>query len=505
VCWCLRSKLSLRDLVEMMAERGLTLAHTTIMRWVQRYTPEFAKRWRRYAVAVGRSSCVDETYVKIRGEWCYSSIVPLIGRGEQSTSGRAPGATWQPPSELVLGFGLRTAAATDPSTHRAGTLAARPGDTIRQLQDVLAYRGGVRARRNRRGARLVGFAEACRSGARRLRSAAAAAPGVAALSGASMASERIVGGLAGIVLGGGDCDQRPLVVARQSGGVAAALRRAMGRGGEGTAGHGRSPVIRRHRPPRRSRCGEQDDIRSQEEIAEGLAPAVGDPALRQMLWPVMQHVAALTEGAQVGQPVVGRIAVEMRCRQHDACGSQACCLHQIGPPGQFAAAIPPRRRRRVEPAPVRQAADESKVGPVTPLAPSAGTLEANAAAQRVPVWRIQGSELATDGHVDPASLPGTRATLPWRLPSRGTRSAGWLGAACRRAQAAAAQRRTDVMGRGARRMDSSLNHAGRAVEPRWHSGHRQRCGQRRGGPLPFPAAGVMRPVRPRPPDASCGR
>jgi hypothetical protein len=39
----LRFKLSLRDLVEMMAERGLSLAHTTITRWVQHYTPEFEK------------------------------------------------------------------------------------------------------------------------------------------------------------------------------------------------------------------------------------------------------------------------------------------------------------------------------------------------------------------------------------------------------------------------------------------------------------------------------
>jgi transposase-like protein len=69
VRWYLRFKLSLRDLVEMMAERGLSLAHTTIMRWV--YTPELEKRWRRYAVAVGRSWRVDETYVKIKGEWCY--------------------------------------------------------------------------------------------------------------------------------------------------------------------------------------------------------------------------------------------------------------------------------------------------------------------------------------------------------------------------------------------------------------------------------------------------
>ena len=36
-----RFKLSLRDLVEMMAERDLSMAHTTIMRWVQRYAPEF--------------------------------------------------------------------------------------------------------------------------------------------------------------------------------------------------------------------------------------------------------------------------------------------------------------------------------------------------------------------------------------------------------------------------------------------------------------------------------
>jgi transposase-like protein len=71
VRWYLRFKLSLRDLVEMMAERGLSMAHTTIMRWVQRYAPEFSKRWGRFLRAVGRSWRVDETYIKIRGEWCY--------------------------------------------------------------------------------------------------------------------------------------------------------------------------------------------------------------------------------------------------------------------------------------------------------------------------------------------------------------------------------------------------------------------------------------------------
>ena len=48
-------KLSLRDLVIMMADRGITLTHTTILRWVQHYLPEFEKRWSRYARPVGGS------------------------------------------------------------------------------------------------------------------------------------------------------------------------------------------------------------------------------------------------------------------------------------------------------------------------------------------------------------------------------------------------------------------------------------------------------------------
>ena len=71
VRWYLRYKLSYRDLVEMMAERGLSLAHTTILRWVQRFVPEFEKRWNRYAVPAGSAWRVDETYVKVRGEWLY--------------------------------------------------------------------------------------------------------------------------------------------------------------------------------------------------------------------------------------------------------------------------------------------------------------------------------------------------------------------------------------------------------------------------------------------------
>jgi transposase-like protein len=63
----LRFKLSIRDLVEMMAERGISLAHTTIMRWIARYVSEFEKRWNHFVCRTGTSWRVDETYVKIKG------------------------------------------------------------------------------------------------------------------------------------------------------------------------------------------------------------------------------------------------------------------------------------------------------------------------------------------------------------------------------------------------------------------------------------------------------
>ena len=69
VRWYLSFKLSFRDLVAMMNERGVGLAHTTILRWVQHYTPEFEKRWKQYARTIGGSWRMDETYVKLRGEW----------------------------------------------------------------------------------------------------------------------------------------------------------------------------------------------------------------------------------------------------------------------------------------------------------------------------------------------------------------------------------------------------------------------------------------------------
>src|SRR6202042_3698044 len=71
VRWYLTYRLSYRDLVEMVAERGVTVSHSTILRWVQRYVPEFEKRWSRYAQRVHPSWRMDETAVPVRGGACY--------------------------------------------------------------------------------------------------------------------------------------------------------------------------------------------------------------------------------------------------------------------------------------------------------------------------------------------------------------------------------------------------------------------------------------------------
>jgi IS6 family transposase len=71
VRWYLRYSLSYRDLEEIMAERGLSVDHVTIWRWVQRYGPILNQRIRRQLRSPNRSWRVDETYVRVAGIWAY--------------------------------------------------------------------------------------------------------------------------------------------------------------------------------------------------------------------------------------------------------------------------------------------------------------------------------------------------------------------------------------------------------------------------------------------------
>src|ERR1017187_8527663 len=71
VRWYLRYGLSYRDVEELMAERGVTVDHVTVYRWVQRFTPEFIEAARPCRHAPGDRWFVDETYLKVAGRWTY--------------------------------------------------------------------------------------------------------------------------------------------------------------------------------------------------------------------------------------------------------------------------------------------------------------------------------------------------------------------------------------------------------------------------------------------------
>ena len=67
----LRYSLSFRDVKELLSERGLEADHTTIWRWVQRYGPALEERLRRRLKLTNKSWRADETYVRVKGRWCY--------------------------------------------------------------------------------------------------------------------------------------------------------------------------------------------------------------------------------------------------------------------------------------------------------------------------------------------------------------------------------------------------------------------------------------------------
>ena len=69
--WYLAYALSYRDIEEMMAERGFSVDHSTINRWVLHYSPQLDATFRHKKKRVGMRWRMDETYIKVKGEWKY--------------------------------------------------------------------------------------------------------------------------------------------------------------------------------------------------------------------------------------------------------------------------------------------------------------------------------------------------------------------------------------------------------------------------------------------------
>src|SRR5262245_47075057 len=71
VRWYLAYPLSTRHVEALMAERGVQVDHATINRWVIKYSPQLEEACHRRKRPVWVSWRMDETYIKVKGEWCY--------------------------------------------------------------------------------------------------------------------------------------------------------------------------------------------------------------------------------------------------------------------------------------------------------------------------------------------------------------------------------------------------------------------------------------------------
>ncbi len=67
----LRFSLSYRDVEELMSIRGVKVDHATIQRWVFKFTPLIDRNFRKRMRTTGSSWRMDETYIKVKGEWKY--------------------------------------------------------------------------------------------------------------------------------------------------------------------------------------------------------------------------------------------------------------------------------------------------------------------------------------------------------------------------------------------------------------------------------------------------
>ena len=69
----LRFTLSYRDVEEIMKMRGVQVDHATIQRWVYKFSPFIEAQMKKRKLRVGTSWRMDETYIKVKGKWCYTN------------------------------------------------------------------------------------------------------------------------------------------------------------------------------------------------------------------------------------------------------------------------------------------------------------------------------------------------------------------------------------------------------------------------------------------------
>ena len=71
VRWYVSYPLSYRQVEELMEERCINVDHATVNRWVVKHSPALESTFRQRKKSIGKSWKMDETYIKVKGEWVY--------------------------------------------------------------------------------------------------------------------------------------------------------------------------------------------------------------------------------------------------------------------------------------------------------------------------------------------------------------------------------------------------------------------------------------------------
>ncbi len=147
VRWYLRYGLSYRDVEELLAERGITVDHVTVYRWVQTFTPAYIDAARSARHVPGSRWFVDETYVKVAGRWIY---LYRGGRSAQASHRRhGVGAAQRRRGAGVLHPSVAPGACAGRGHHRQGAglfTCARRGRLLRTARHRAAREQHDRSR-----------------------------------------------------------------------------------------------------------------------------------------------------------------------------------------------------------------------------------------------------------------------------------------------------------------------------------------------------------------------
>lgn len=132
VRWYLRFSLSFRDVQELIAERGLSVSHTSIWRWTQRYGPELCRRLHGQVKRKSSTWHMDETYVRVAGRWMY--LFRAVDSGGQTVDFYLSETRDREAAKLFLERALANADNRPPRVFARDGLRSYPA-AIRELQN----------------------------------------------------------------------------------------------------------------------------------------------------------------------------------------------------------------------------------------------------------------------------------------------------------------------------------------------------------------------------------